>query len=235
MRNLLIVPMLASLALAAEPADACGPYVSKPRLMQLTTHFTDGGLRSFAITNEPAPANLAWTRLAPSTYDYASIAEASDPERALDLTLVGPDGTQLVSSRRRVFLSQTFTKSTPSVAMEITVPRGQFAIALAGKHADATWNAGRQVRVGNRYDVAWVNTQGIEPMMASLVSASKIDGTDLEAITVLPKTGEQITFVRRGTQVARQFEGTLLGLLGVDGERFVVARTSDQTVHTVWL
>src|SRR3954471_13211566 len=108
MRNALalLVPVLASFA--AQPADACGPYGYTPRLMRVTTHFADGGTRAFVITNEQVSDNQAWVRLAPMTYDYAAVVDVANPETAIDVTLVGPKGTKVVSSRERVYLSRTF-------------------------------------------------------------------------------------------------------------------------------
>ncbi len=234
MRNaLLALPVLASL-LSLKPADACGPYGNfRLRLMRVTTHFADGGTRAFVITNQKVSDKQPWVRLAPMTYDYASVVDVENPEAAIDMTLVGPKGTKIVSSRERVYLSQTFVSQSPSVAFEIRAPKGEFSIAMAGKHSDAEWIELRDERRGKSEDIAWVKTQGLTPLLPEYVSVHKLEGTDFEAVTVLPKTGEILTFVRRGDVVYTQFEGTALGGLSASGERYVVAAKHGETPRAI--
>lgn len=226
MRNALalLVPVLASLA--ARPADACGPYGFTPRLMRVSTHFADGGTRAFVITNEKIADNQPWVRLAPMTYDYASVVDVANPENPLDVTLVGPAGTKIVSSRERVYLSRTFVSHAPAVAFEIRAPRGEFAIAMAGKHSDATWIKFVDDHDGTAADRAWVKAQGVTP---EHVYVKKLDGTELEAVTVIPASGEMVTFMRRGAVVYGRYEGAVMGGIEATGDRFVVAAKYGET------
>ena len=201
--------------------------------MRVTTHFADGGTRAFVITNQKVAANQPWVRLAPMTYDYASVVDVDNPDTAIEMTLVGPTGTKIVSSRERVYLSQTFVSRAPSVAFEIRAPKGEFSIAMAGKHADAEWIKLGDERRAKAEDIAWVTAKGLTPMQPEYVSVHKLEGTDFEAVTVLPKTGEIITFVRRGDVVYTQFEGTALGGLSASGERYVVAEKHGETPRAI--
>lgn len=229
MRNALVLlaPVLASLA---RPADACGPYGFTPRLMRVSTHFADGGTRAFVITNEKVSDDQPWVLLAPRSYDNASVVDVANPKAPIDVTLVGPAGTKIVSSRERVYLSRTFVSRAPSVAFEIRAQRGEFAIAMAGKHADATWIKFLDERDGTAADRAWVEAHGVSP---DHVYVKKLDGTELEAVTVLPKTGETMTFMRRGTEVYGQFEGAVMGGIEATGDRFVVAAKYGETPKAI--
>ncbi len=232
MRNALLALVVLT-SVRVESAEACGPYSFAPKLMRVTTHFADGGTRAFVITNQKVADDQPWVQLAPMTYDYASVVDVENPETAIDLTLVGPAGTKLVSSRERVYLSRTFVSRSPSVAFEIRAPKGEFAIAMAGKHTDAEWIKLGDERRAKAEDIAWVKAKGLTPMHPEYVSVHKLEGTDFEAVTVLPKVGEIITFVRRGDVVYTQFEGSALGGLSASGERYVVAANYGETPRAI--
>jgi hypothetical protein len=237
MRSMLLAPVLATFALSTiQPADACGPYGRSPRLLQISSHYVDGATRTFVLTNEGVPErDLAWVRLAPMTYDYASLADAPDPTRAIDFTLIGPSGTRVVSSREKVYLSHTFLARKPAVAMEISASKSRFSIAMAGKHADASWIELGTERRGQLADLEWVKARGMTPLLPEHVSVSKLAGTDLEMVRVLPKSGELTTFVRRGNDVDAQFEGTALGGVTTGGQRFVIASKHGEAPTAIWL
>lgn len=230
MRNALalLLPVLASLA--ARPADACGPYGFTPRLMRVSTHFADGGTRAFVITHEQVADNQPWVLLAPRSYDNASVVDVANPETPIDVTLVGPAGTKIVSSRERVYLSRTFVSRAPSVAFEIRAQRGEFAIAMGGRHSDATWIKFVDERDATAADLAWVKARGVT---ADRAYVKKLDGTELEAVTVIPTSGEMVTFMRRGALVYGQFEGAVMGGIEATGDRFVVAAKYGETPKAI--
>lgn len=232
MRNaLFILPVLAA-ALVTKPADACGPYSFGPQVLNLSTHFADGGTRTFIITKRRVADDQPWVRLAPMTYDYAGIVDVKDPETALDFTLVGPSGTKVISTKRQVNLSHTFVSRSSNVAFEIKPQKASYAIAVAGKHADAVWMSLGNERAASAAELAWVAAQGVTPMQAEYVHVNRLEGTDLETITVLPKTGDLVTFVRRGTVLHAQFTGSPMGALAVDGDRFVVGGKFGESPRT---
>lgn len=238
MRTLLIAPVLASFALTTvRPADACGPYMREPTLMRISGHRTESGNRVFAITSEAMPAidHDKWVRLAPRTYDYAAVADAPNLARAIDMTLIGPSGTRVVSSRERVYLSQTFVSHGPNVAMEIRVPSGKFSIAIAGKHDKASWIELATERRGDAKDIAWVEAQGIEPLSDQYVYVTRLQGTAFEAVTVFPRGGGMTTLVRSNGTLYSQFEGSVMGGIEMNGQHYAVASKHGEAVRAIAL
>lgn len=231
--KLLLAPVLASFVLSAQPADACGPYSFAPQLFRVSTHYVDGGTRSFVITNLKVAEDQPWVRLAPMTYDYAGIVDVADPDGAVDFTLVGPSGAKLISSKRQVNISRTFVSHSPAVAFEIRAPKGEVAIALSGKHADATWISLGTERTASASDLAWVAAQGVTPMQRDYVHVNTLAGTDLETITVLPKQGEMVTLVRRGKDLYTRFVGSPMGGVTTDGERFIVGGKYGEALRAI--
>lgn len=228
MRNFLLAPILASLALSTiRPADACGPYVMEPSLLLLSSHYTERGTRSFVHLGEPVGNGdqLTWDLLAPHTYDHASTVDAPDLESPKELTLIGPKGTKVVASMARVVLRNTFVSRHATAALEITMEDHEFAIAMAGKHADAKWIALSDARKGTAADIAWVNARGLTPLAPEYVSVSKLGEYDL--VNVLAKGAGITTFVRRGNQLYTQFDGAPMGGVTTRGMRYIVASKHD--------
>lgn len=242
MRNLLLAPVLASFVLSSAPAEACGPYTPEPTLFKLSTHAVRSGTRlvttttrTFVLTDtiDRAQADrLAWQPLAPGTYDYARMALAPDLAQPIDLTLIGPGGTKVVSSKRRAFLDRTFAELQPSSALEVEVERGKFAFAIAGRHARAKWIS-LDDRGTTAADLAWVEKQGVTVIDPQYVQVAKLAGTHLVTISVLTKDG-MVTMVRSGHALYAQFAGTTRGAVEVDGQRFAVAMV-DNAVTAIWL
>ncbi len=231
----LLAPVLATLAIATlRPADACGPYGSEPKLMRLTGHHGREASRSFVLLDQPVPNadKLAWKQLAPGTYDPAAVVDTADLERPMDMTLIGPSGTRVVSSKERVFLSRTFVSNEPSVALEISAPKGQFAIAMAGKHTDAAWIRLDREHQGSATDLSWVKAQGIDPLSPEYIYVSKLEGTDLEIITV-PQNGGRTTFVRSEGALYTRFEGTAMGAMTTRGQLYLVASKQGEAVTAI--
>ena len=121
----------------------------------------------------------------------------------------------------------------PSVALEVTVPKGEFAIAMAGKHSDAAWIKLDQERGASAADVSWVKAQGLEPLSPEYVYVSKLEGTDFETLTVLPKGGGMTTLVRSGGTLYTRFDGSATGALTTDGELFLVASKHGEGVTAI--
>jgi hypothetical protein len=233
MRNLLLAS-LASLTVTAalqNDADACGPYggVYAPRVFQLTTHSINNRdnhswtTRSFALLAQAPEGSPAWRQIAPFTYDYTQIADAPDLDDAMELTLVGPSGTKVVSSRSRVFLKPALGwDHTPTSALELTVKRGEFSIALAGRHTDTKWIAIEGERSGTEADVAWIKQVIAADFDSKYVYVSKVKGTGLETLSAMGADGKYQTFVRRGEQFVDQFAGSARGAITFKGKQFIV-------------
>ncbi len=238
MRTLLVIPALASVLSSVRPADACGGYIREPQLMRISSHHTEGTTRSFVLLGDldAATAKQAkWVRLAPSTYDYAALADATDLDAPMTFTLIGPSGTRVVSTRQRSLLSQTFVSYKPSIAMEIRAPKGRFSIAMVGNHERAAWlEPGREQR-GAAADVAWVKTLGIELLGSEYVYVSKLKGTRFETVTVLPKGGGIVTLVRSNGSLYAKFDGSVAGGIEMDGRRFIVASKHGEGVRAIAL
>jgi hypothetical protein len=215
MRSLLVT----ALALATQiPAttEACGDYFY-PRVFLLSNHYAHEGERSFAVMSREVPARLAWTALAPMTYDNSKLAPAPALEPAQTLTLVGPDGRSIVTSRARWYLDSSWRPSGKATVLEVEATH-EFAIALAGAHEDAAWIA-VDPRTNTQRDLDWVAAQGVH---ATNVSVSRIHGTTLDAVTAYRDDATAVTFVRSGTANVGSAEGHALGGLTVRGRRYLL-------------
>lgn len=211
-------------------ADACGPYggVYVPRVFQLTTHSIKNrddqtwSIRSFALLAQAPQGSPAWRQIAPYTYDYTMIADAPDLETPTELTLVGPSGTRVVSTRSRVFLKPALGwDHTPTAALEVTAKRGEFSIALAGRHTDTKWMAMEGERNGTAADIAWVRLMTSSSFDGKHVYVSKVTGTDVEIVSVL-HDGKLLNLLRRDRQSLGQFTGRVHGAITYEGRQFVV-------------
>jgi hypothetical protein len=205
-------------------------------VLQLSGHYLGASRahRTFAlIGGAENTEKLAWTRLAPGTYDYARMAKASDLEYAMEVTLIGPSGTQVVSSKKRAILDHTFVSRKPMTALQLEVPKGQWSFALQGRHANAKWMELENEKVAGKADLAWVKAKGLTPLDPAYVHVGKLAGTELETVTVLAKEG-MVTIVRSGNDVFAQFEGSAVGGLKVNGQQFVLASSTDG-VTPVWI
>jgi hypothetical protein len=144
MRTLLIAALAIS-TFSSPAAEACGDYRFRPRVFLLSSHgvktTTGWQTRTFAVLGNDAPADAKWRALAPRTYDHSRIANAPALEHDVQLTLVGPGGTRIVTSRSRWFLDSAWRFGKPSIVVEVSTGDKQLTIALAGRHADAVWIA----------------------------------------------------------------------------------------------
>jgi hypothetical protein len=214
--------LLATLTLSAlqNPADACGSYVREPAVLQLTSHYTRTGVRTFVMLNERVPENVRWREMAPGTYDYSRIAQGSST-RAQEFTLVGPSGTKVVSTSSRWFIDSTMGPRKQFAALEIA-DKGDFRIALPGRHTDITWSGMGGEKTGSAADIAWLASQKIVPAESAYVGVSKLHGTEFEAVSLMTNDGH-VTFVRSGRTVIAQLTGSVVGVLSTKGERFIVS------------
>jgi len=237
MRTMLLAPVLASLAIATvRPADACGPYVRQPEVFQLSSHHTAVGptlTLTFALVGVAANTEqLAWTRLAPDTYDYARMARMADLATPMAVTLIGPSGTRVITSKQQAVLDHTFESRKPMTALALEVPKGKWTFALEGRHEGAQWIELENETVAGATDLAWVKAMGITPLDPAYVRVGKL--AELDTVTVLSKTAGMITFVRSAGSVIAQFDGSAVGAVMIKGERFVLASSTDG-VSTIWI
>ncbi len=239
MRNLLLAPVLASLAIATvRPADACGPYVREPKVFRLSSHYVQTlgqpATRTFALVDAAANTEqLAWTRLAPNTYDYARMSRMSDLATPMAVTLIGPSGTRVITSKQRAVLDHTFETRKPMTALALDLPEGKWSFALEGRHEGAAW-IGLEDKTASAADLAWVLARNITPLDPQYVHVGKLAGTQLDTVTVLSKSAGMITFVRSAGDVIAQFEGSVVGAVTIKGQRFVLASSTDG-VSPIWI
>lgn len=229
MRNFLCLAAAFALstAVAAPPtADACGgsygAVVRTPRSFAVSTHFVRDvkGRRGFVALGGTAPTGLAWKQLAPRTYDATQIAPA--PARApMTLTLVGEQGTRVVTSARYVYLSQSMFLPGSTLALEFDVQPGEdFEIALLGTRTDAKWSDLPERRVGSKADATWLHARGFVIEKAELVSV--YDAGDVEVLSIWDaKTQRTMSLFRRGMVELGRSLGHPRGTVIVDGTRYV--------------
>jgi hypothetical protein len=220
MRTLLIAALSLSAVTPSHDAEACGTYVPEPRVFQLTAHFEQAGLdgrplrRTFAVVGDVTPpANLTWRRLSSTTFDSTSIADSMPATKPITLTLIGRSGARVVSSTKHVFLTRSARGATAS-AIDIGDANG-FSIAIEGAHPNATWSeidAPTYQRSGSAR--AWVTALGVTPR---LVYVSRVPGKPFEVVTVMPKDGGQVTFVKHGDRNLGRFDGSPIGAFTNNG------------------
>jgi hypothetical protein len=244
MRNLLLAPVLASFVLSSAPADACGPYMQEPTIFKLSTHHrgtqvTGLVTRTFVLTGaiDQAQADqMSWQRLGVMSFDLARFATAPDLATPMDVTLIGPGGTKVVSSKRRGFLEGGFEERKPSSALEIEgLGAHRFTFALKGRHANAKWIAVGDNQAASSADLAWVKKHGVKPVSPEYVYVAKLAGTELELVSVLAENTGVVTLVRSGNHdLYTRFDGSSPGAFQLNGQRYVLA-SLDGAVTAVWL
>jgi len=233
MRTLLLASVSALVA-NLSTADACGSYVPTPRVLQLAQPYAPGE-PTFVLTGEVPTGKVAWTRLAPHSYDSTEVADAPDLAQPMEITLLGPAGAKVVSSKHRSFIQHSFERYSASAALEIEAKRGEFAIALAGRHAGAVWLAAEREHDGTRADRAWAIAAGAKPLSNTNVYVSKIHGSNLELVSVIDNDGV-LTIVRSGTTAAGSLRGYAMGIVSERGSEFIVThdRNDGVRVEELW-
>jgi hypothetical protein len=228
----LLLASVSALVASLSDADACGSYVPTPRVMQIVTPFVRGEgvrARTFVLTGDAPTGKLAWQRLAPGTYDYSELAEAPDLAQPMEFTLLGPSGAKLMSSKRRAFLQHTFVTLKASAALEIEATRGDFAIALVGRHTGASWFEIGGEREGSATDLAWAKSMGVAAT-SNAIYVHKVENTSLETLSVFTKDGTT-TLVRDGKSLIGAYQGWAVGGISEHGERFIVVQNGDRSIR----
>jgi len=235
MRTTLLLASVSALVSNLSTADACGSYVPTPRVLQLAQPYAPGE-PTFVLTGEAPTGKVAWQRIAPMSYDSTEVADAPDLAQPMEITLVGPAGNKLVSSKRRSFIQHSFERHSASAALEITAKRGDFAIALAGRHTGAVWLAAEGEHDGTRADRAWAIAAGAKPLSNTHVYVSRIHGSNLELVSVIDNDGV-LTLVRSGTTAASSLRGYAMGIVAEHGAQFIVTQDRNDGVRAeeLWI
>jgi hypothetical protein len=198
MRTALFTLLALSTLAPLQQADACGSYIPEPAVHQLSTHFiprgTDGHARSFVVLGGASDEKRTWKQLAPMSYDGTQIARGLTLEHPMTFTLVGRDGTKVVTGRKQVFLSQTFAFRETASAIEVPAS-DERSIAIEGSHADAKW--------------------------IELDDASRWNDIELVPVYDASKHAYVTVFKRDGQELMRR-DGRPLGVLELAGEHRVV-------------
>ena len=154
MRSFLLVLTLAAL-LPSPAAEACGSYLvdRSPQLLVVEVP-TVGGQDFVLLGGTIDSTSTTWTRINSRTYDHTVTAPAPAFPVAVDVTLLGPGGTQAVTTTRKVLVAHGSRMSAPAAA--IPVPKGKraFAVAVIGDASQAEWLplASREVELVTTYD-----------------------------------------------------------------------------------
>ncbi len=222
----LVAAVLASTTIATRIADACGgDYGPRAPAMFLVA---DHHGRTFVLLDKSVPSleGLTWFRDR-MTYDSSEIAPAPAFATARKLTLVGPDRTRRLASANHVFIKPAWESRDPMNALEI-FPRGieQARIAVDGQFTKVAWNELASQPIGLE-TAAWAQNPGFSPPLdPSLMSLSKVVGTNLELVTAWTSAdGKSIstTYVRTpGAQPYGGYRGSPLGVVTLDGTRYLV-------------
>jgi hypothetical protein len=242
MRTLLIAALSLSALSPSRDAEACGGYTPEPRVLRLSTHrfpsFDKNARdRSFAVFGDTTPpAKLEWTLLVPMSYDSTQIANDMQRARTVTLTLLGPAGTRVVSSKKHVFLASTFDFEGKANALDIGNARG-FSIALEGVHPNATWSTLEHVMYRKTNLDTWVTALGASPSQAGSINLSRVKGTPFETVSLYVKDSPtMVTFLKHGDRNLGRYAGTPIGaftnngitqLVLVDGPRVSTAYLGD--------
>ena len=136
------------------------------------------------------------------------------------MTLVGPSGTQIVSSQRRALMSKGWGDAAVFSALEVaTGEESQFQIAVAGTQPDAKWINVTESRPRSS-NTAWLKAQGVD---ATYVYAAWVDGTYVQVVSAYQDGQKGLTsFVRLGNRSLGQYAGNAIGALELGGKKYVL-------------
>jgi len=198
---------LAALVTAFHPtSDACGWMPPSVEIHRVTHHMNSYG-RSFVVLGAAAGIDESrWHRISPETYDYTSFAELA-PEAARAFTLVGPDGTRVVTATHRVALKDGWQLGSDGAHVALEVPDGTFEVALAGKVADAKWHA---------LEYGYTTTEH----------------TDIGLDVTNTQNGFQIS--TRG-KIVTSGAGSVRGFVDAGRDRFIVVQQANRELQTIYL
>ena len=129
---------------------------------------------------------------------------------AVQFTIVGRDGTKIVTGTTERFLSQTFTLHAPARVVEVPAVPASMTIAIEGAHADATW-------IG----------------LGSKDRSLRVKGTAIEVVIGYEGRDPVTTLQRDGQELGR-YTGRAIGVVAVGGARRLVlvdgARTTSHAL-----
>ncbi len=221
--RLVTVASLVTLAAAAPmpAATACG-VPPPPHVLAVSDHWTRAGRRTFVVLDEAAPDHARWQRLAPGMFDGTMIADAPRLDAPVAVTLVKNSRGHVELTDRRVYLRAPTYGAIAQVALEVTLGDYESAdLALAGRVPDAEW---RSLLVQPKADrdaaIAWLAARHLA---GSDVRLSKVSNSDLEIVAFSPSVYDWARFaIRRGDDNVGIHRGNALGVLDVDGMRYVL-------------
>jgi hypothetical protein len=210
-----LVALAASLPL--HHADACG-RMEAPHMFAVSQHYNH---HTFVVLDEAAPADAKWRQLWPDSYDYTRIADAPALDAPMELTLLGPSGTRVVTTTKRVYLEDSFGDRTPHVALEVDVDdEEQFDVAIAGRARRASWRAIEQAPDAQNDGAAWLATHGRQDVRLAYLAT--IAGTTTQIVTWFDN-GAHFA-VRNGDADLGDHDGVVIGELDMYGQRLLVRR-----------
>lgn len=196
--------VVATVTLTTQIAAACGgTYGARPRpsVLVVTSHSIPTP-RSFAILGALDADVADWQHLAPRTFDPTSIASLGTLDVPMTLTLVGPERARVVTATQQVGLANLFFSHTSSKVRAVEIPRAKgddVVVALRGRVPGA-----RLVLPEYRMD-------GTVVLVEDLTAVHRASGND------------RAFDLHRGTQFLGTHEGSVVGILTVDGAQYVVA------------
>lgn len=221
-----LLPWLSALVLTTttfttQIASACGPYghvEPAPQVMLVSSHHMHTRdlrgeptehTRGFVLfgNSTEVTGTHEWPFVAPMTFDSTRVRDGgtATPET---VTLIGPSGMREVTTgSRRVLLAGAFFKhGAVHEAAEVGMRAGDnFEIAVRGRVPAAAWH-------------------GLEYTADDTL---RVSGTKLWIDR--SSTGDQDTVVvRAGARVLGSYRGTALGVLAIDGSRYLITRVNGQ-------
>ena len=168
-----------------------------------------------------------WQWLAPGTYDSTNIIELGRLDAPAEMTLLGPSGSRVISSDRRVALSNSWQigMDQTRAAIEITLADGDdFQIAVAGRARDAQWFS-LEHKGSNASAVWWLAKLGI--VGADYINVQPVTGTDYELVEYIANDTSGFALRRGKTDVGR-YSGSPIGAMQVNGRFFIVTKNNGQ-------
>jgi hypothetical protein len=233
----LLAAVLATTTVSTSIADACGGYVRvdpAPRVLAVSTHTSFNGARStsraFVVLEQPVQldAKTPWQLVAPRSYDNTQIFTMSPLANPMEVTLVGPSGARVIKTAKQVALKGSWQIGWDKtrIALEAPVKQGErFAIAIAGRAADATWGE-IEYHEGTAATTWWLGQQGIKD--PQYVGLRTIKGMAFDIVEY--SQGDTTHFVVRDGDrtVGLAANGRVLGSVTTNGRSFLVFDTDGQ-------
>ncbi len=171
-----------------------------------------------------APAESPWTVLSPTTFSGAQVSDLPDPKESRTFTLVGPSGTQVVSTNRSTLFSRSHHTEDAQTALEVDVgARSKFRIAVLGVQPHATWLAATEAEATPQ-NKKWVQQQGLD---ATYAYVSKIQGTKIQVFSAHQPNDIGLTslIVVDGTSMGAHI-GTPIGALRMGNKSYVLLESN---------